>query len=60
LAKIFLQLSYKSLLRVLAVSVQWNAIVSKDPALSVQMFKRLSTVYVETGEQPFAGCDYSH
>jgi hypothetical protein len=45
---------------VLAVSVQWNAIVSKDPALSVQMFKRLSTVYVETGEQPFAGCDYSH
>ncbi|KAJ7918647.1 hypothetical protein B0H13DRAFT_283491 [Mycena leptocephala] len=49
LAKIFLHLSYKSLLCVLAVSVQWNAIVSKDPALSVQMFKRLSTVYVETG-----------
>ncbi|KAJ7631374.1 hypothetical protein DFH06DRAFT_703102 [Mycena polygramma] len=47
--RIFLQLSYKSLLAVLAVCTQWNAIVAKDPALSVQMFKRLSTVYVDPG-----------
>ncbi|KAJ7656463.1 hypothetical protein DFH06DRAFT_1132391 [Mycena polygramma] len=32
-----------------AVSVQWNAIVAKDPALSVQMFKKHSKVYVEPG-----------
>ncbi|KAJ7464568.1 hypothetical protein FB451DRAFT_441302 [Mycena latifolia] len=49
LGKIFLNLPYQSLLSVLAVSVQWNEIVVKDPALSVQMFKRLSKVYVEPG-----------
>ncbi|KAJ7117573.1 hypothetical protein C8R44DRAFT_738468 [Mycena epipterygia] len=49
LTRIFLQLSYKSLLSVLAVSVQWNAIVTDDPALSVQMFKKLSRMYVEPG-----------
>ncbi|KAJ7463786.1 hypothetical protein FB451DRAFT_460574 [Mycena latifolia] len=54
LARIFLNLSYKSLLSVMAVSVQWNAIVEGDPALAVQMFKRCSMVYVEPGspEQP--------
>ncbi|KAJ7464538.1 hypothetical protein FB451DRAFT_440910 [Mycena latifolia] len=49
LTRIFLELSYKSLLSVLAVSVQWNTIVVKDPALRVQMFKKRSTVYVEPG-----------
>ncbi|KAF8201086.1 hypothetical protein K438DRAFT_635512 [Mycena galopus ATCC 62051] len=49
LTRLFLHLSYKSLLRVQAVCVQWNAIVAKDPQLSVQMFKKLSTVYVEPG-----------
>lgn len=49
LTRIFLQLSYKSLLSVLAVSVLWNALVTEDPALSVQMFKKRSTVYAEPG-----------
>ncbi|KAJ7509756.1 hypothetical protein B0H11DRAFT_1257484 [Mycena galericulata] len=49
LTKIFLQLSYGSLLSVTAVCVQWNAIVTDDPALRVQMFKKLSKVYVEPG-----------
>ncbi|KAJ7509757.1 hypothetical protein B0H11DRAFT_1257465 [Mycena galericulata] len=49
LAKIFLQLSYRSLLSVVAVSVQWNSIVTDDPALGVQMFKKGSEVYVEPG-----------
>ncbi|KAJ7366643.1 hypothetical protein DFH08DRAFT_1072097 [Mycena albidolilacea] len=39
--------SYKSLLHAQAVCVQWNAIVAKDPELSVQTFKRPSKVYVE-------------
>ncbi|KAF7337856.1 RBR-type E3 ubiquitin transferase [Mycena venus] len=51
LAKIFLHLSYKSLLYVLAVSVQWNAVVTADPALSVQMFRKPSRVYVEPGSR---------
>ncbi|KAJ6530030.1 hypothetical protein DFH09DRAFT_1184421 [Mycena vulgaris] len=49
LTKIFLNLSYKCLLSVLAVSVQWNDIVKQDPALSVQIFKRRSMVYVAPG-----------
>ncbi|KAJ7763605.1 hypothetical protein DFH07DRAFT_770781 [Mycena maculata] len=49
-------LSYKSLLSVIAVSVQWNAIVTDDPALGVQMFKKLSKVYVEAGcDEPILG-----
>ncbi|KAF7356261.1 hypothetical protein MVEN_00957600 [Mycena venus] len=49
LTRIFLHLSYKSLLRVEAVCVQWKSIVAKDPELSVQMFKKISQVYVEPG-----------
>jgi len=49
LTKIFLNLSYKSLLCVLAVSAQWNIIVATDSALGVQMFKKVSKVYVEPG-----------
>ncbi|KAJ7509759.1 hypothetical protein B0H11DRAFT_2184278 [Mycena galericulata] len=49
LTKIFLHVSYKSLLSVMAVCVQWNAIVTDDPSLSVQMFRKLSKVYVEPG-----------
>ncbi|KAJ7108840.1 hypothetical protein C8R43DRAFT_1043613 [Mycena crocata] len=49
LTRIFLQLSFKSLLCVLAVSAQWNAIVAEDPALKVHMFKSLSKEYVEEG-----------
>ncbi|KAJ6574600.1 hypothetical protein B0H19DRAFT_1254287 [Mycena capillaripes] len=49
LTRIFLHLSYRSLLSALAVCVQWNAIVTKDPALSVQLFKKSSKVYVEPG-----------
>ncbi|KAJ7656465.1 hypothetical protein DFH06DRAFT_471842 [Mycena polygramma] len=49
LTRIFLHLPYHSLLSVSAVCVQWNAIVAKDPGLSVQMFKKLSKVYVEPG-----------
>ncbi|KAJ7108841.1 hypothetical protein C8R43DRAFT_184568 [Mycena crocata] len=61
LTRIFLQLSYKSLLCVLAVSAQWNAIVADDPALKVQMFKSLSKEYVEEGSsQPvFMRCSSS-
>ncbi|KAJ7181445.1 hypothetical protein C8R43DRAFT_969175 [Mycena crocata] len=47
LIKIFLKLSYKSLLSVTEVSSQWNAIVAKDPALGVLMFKKPSEVYIE-------------
>ncbi|KAJ7509760.1 hypothetical protein B0H11DRAFT_2184279 [Mycena galericulata] len=47
LTRIFLHLPYKSLLSVMAVCGQWNAIVIEDPALSVQMFKRASKVYIE-------------
>ncbi|KAJ7149745.1 hypothetical protein C8R43DRAFT_1128229 [Mycena crocata] len=36
LARIFSQLSYQSLLAVLAVSKQWSNIVTNDPALSVR------------------------
>ncbi|KAJ7742869.1 hypothetical protein B0H16DRAFT_1860684 [Mycena metata] len=42
LTKIFLGLSYKSLLRVLTVCARWKAIVATDPGLSVQLFKTLS------------------
>ncbi|KAJ7124409.1 hypothetical protein C8R44DRAFT_852276 [Mycena epipterygia] len=45
LAKIFLKLSYTSLLSVMTVSAQWHAIVREDPALAVQMFKRPSTLH---------------
>jgi hypothetical protein len=49
LTRIFLQLSYKSILRVEAVCVEWKAIVSKHPELKVQMFKKLSKEFVEPG-----------
>ncbi|KAJ6534583.1 hypothetical protein DFH09DRAFT_1369714, partial [Mycena vulgaris] len=49
LTRIFLKLSYKSLLSLLAVSVQWNTIINKDRALRVQMFKKRSKVYVKPG-----------
>lgn len=49
LTKVFLNLSYESLLSVSAVCAQWNELVAQDPALSVQTFKRLSTVYVPPG-----------
>ncbi|KAJ7180998.1 hypothetical protein C8R46DRAFT_596473 [Mycena filopes] len=48
LARIFLHLPYHSLLLVQEVSVQWNA-VTKDPALSVQLFKKFTKEYVEPG-----------
>jgi hypothetical protein len=51
LARIFLNLSYKSLLSVLVVCAQWHEIVTQDPALSVQMFRRASRVYVEPGAE---------
>ncbi|KAJ7254685.1 hypothetical protein B0H12DRAFT_552087 [Mycena haematopus] len=47
--RIFLLLSYKSLLCVEAVCAQWKAILTEDPELSVQMFKKLSKVYAEPG-----------
>ncbi|KAJ7656466.1 hypothetical protein DFH06DRAFT_471848 [Mycena polygramma] len=60
LTRIFLQLSYKSLLSVLAVSARWNAIVATDTALGVQLFKRLSTVYVEPGsDEPWIRGSFS-
>lgn len=49
LTKIFLNLAYKSLLRVMAVCVRWNAIVAQDPSLAVHMFKKCTQVYVEPG-----------
>jgi hypothetical protein len=49
LSKIFRHLSYESLLSVQAVCVQWHAIVGEDPELGVQMFKRMSKVYVGPG-----------
>ncbi|KAJ7289187.1 hypothetical protein C8J57DRAFT_1706083, partial [Mycena rebaudengoi] len=51
LTKIFLSLPYESLLRVMAVSVRWNAIVTQHPELTVQMFKKSSEVYVEPGSR---------
>ncbi|KAJ7742862.1 hypothetical protein B0H16DRAFT_1019078 [Mycena metata] len=48
LARIFINLPYNSLLSVQAVCVQWKA-VTKDPALSIQLFKKPSTEYVEPG-----------
>ncbi|KAK7033794.1 hypothetical protein R3P38DRAFT_3185673 [Favolaschia claudopus] len=50
LTRIFLFLSYKSLLSVLAVCVQWNRLVFEDPALSVQIFKRPSKKYIAPGK----------
>ncbi|KAJ7763589.1 hypothetical protein DFH07DRAFT_770770 [Mycena maculata] len=54
---IFLHLSHKALLSVLAVCFQWNTIIIKDPTLSIQMFKKSTKVYVEPGchEQPDRG-----
>ncbi|KAJ7181005.1 hypothetical protein C8R46DRAFT_1071171 [Mycena filopes] len=49
LTKIFLHLSFKSLLRVLAVCSRWEAIVKTDASLGVKLFKKLSKVYVEVG-----------
>jgi hypothetical protein len=51
LTRIFLHLPYSSLLSVSAVSVQWKAIVAKDPSLSVQIFKKRTKVYVEPGAE---------
>ncbi|KAJ7631376.1 hypothetical protein DFH06DRAFT_1224350 [Mycena polygramma] len=55
LTRVFLQLPYHSLLSVEAVCVQWNALVTQDPELSVKMFRKRSTVYVEPGfpEPPY-------
>ncbi|KAJ7656462.1 hypothetical protein DFH06DRAFT_1199592 [Mycena polygramma] len=55
LTRVFLQLPYHSLLSVEAVCVQWNALVTQDPELSAQTFRKRSTVYVEPGfpEPPY-------
>ncbi|KAJ6461084.1 hypothetical protein C8R45DRAFT_538261 [Mycena sanguinolenta] len=47
IVKILCKLPYRSLLVVLGVSKRFNAILTEDPELSVQLFKRLSKVYVE-------------
>ncbi|KAF7377909.1 F-box domain-containing protein [Mycena sanguinolenta] len=46
--KILSNLPYRSLLVVLSVSKRFSAIVTEDPELSVQLFKKLSKVYVES------------
>ncbi|KAJ6577689.1 hypothetical protein B0H19DRAFT_1229739 [Mycena capillaripes] len=47
LGNFLLNLPYLSLLSAMRVCAQWNAIIQKDPAISVQMFKKPSMVYVE-------------
>ncbi|KAF7377910.1 F-box domain-containing protein [Mycena sanguinolenta] len=47
IAKILCNLPYRSLLAVLGVSKRFNAIVTEDPELSVQLFKKSSKVYVK-------------
>ncbi|KAJ6461085.1 hypothetical protein C8R45DRAFT_1029139 [Mycena sanguinolenta] len=50
IAKILCNLPYRSLLAVLSVSRRFNAILTEDPELSIQLFKKSSKVYVEPGD----------
>ncbi|KAJ6461086.1 hypothetical protein C8R45DRAFT_1029143, partial [Mycena sanguinolenta] len=50
IAKVLCNLPYRSLLAVLGVSKRFNSIVTEDPDLSVQLFKKSSKVFVEPGD----------